>query len=127
MNLKADVVGLLVKQMKREGLPQPIREHRFHPTRKWQFDLAYPDLKLAFEYEGGIWVAGRHNRGGGYAKDIEKYNTAALMGWRVFRMYGDMIFKGQREMDEGWKLIQDVLFEFGPFFFLDGKLQALGD
>lgn len=117
MNLKADVVGLLVKQMKREGLPAPAKsnyqkqghEWQFHPTRKWRFDLAYPDLKLAFEYEGGIFSGGAHTRGKHFQSDCEKYNTAALMGWRVFRLHGDMIFKGQREMDEGWKLIQKAL------------------
>jgi len=108
-NLKADVVGLLVRQMAREGLPQAIREHRFHPIRKWQFDLAYPDLKLAFEYEGGIFSGGAHTRGKHFQSDVEKYNTSYLMGWTVFRLYGDMIYKGQREMDEGWELIRDAL------------------
>lgn len=105
-----DVVGLLIKQMEREGIPQAVREHRFHPVRKWRFDLAYPDWLIAFEYEGAIFAGGRHTRGAGYAKDIEKYNTAGLMGWRVFRLYGDMIFKGNREMDEGWELISRALW-----------------
>ncbi|MBN8457315.1 MAG: hypothetical protein J0M04_05685 [Verrucomicrobia bacterium] len=40
------------------------------------------------EIEGGIFLAGggRHNRGGGYAKDAEKYLEAALAGWRVLRL-----------------------------------------
>jgi len=108
-NLKADVVGLLVRQMAREGLPQAIREHRFHPIRRWQFDLAYPDRFIAFEYEGGIFSGGAHTRGKHFQSDCEKYNTAALMGWRVFRLHGDMIYKWAREMDEGWKLIRDAL------------------
>lgn len=66
-------------------LPEPVQEHRFHPPRRWRFDLAYPDLKIAVELEGGIWTMGRHTRGSGFVKDTEKYNQAVLDGWRVLR------------------------------------------
>lgn len=36
-------------------LPSPELEHKFHPTRKWRFDGAWPDQKIAFEVEGGTW------------------------------------------------------------------------
>ena len=29
-------------QLTRAGLPQPVAEFRFHETRKWRFDYAYP-------------------------------------------------------------------------------------
>jgi hypothetical protein len=67
------------------GLPEPEFEWRFHPTRKWRFDLAWPGHKVALEVDGGIWVAGRHSRGAGVKADWEKINTAQLLGWRVFR------------------------------------------
>jgi len=73
------------------GLPIPIREYKFHPTRKWRFDLAYPDQKIAIEAEGGTWVQGRHSRGVGFQADCEKYNTATLMGWRVLRFTRAMV------------------------------------
>jgi hypothetical protein len=66
-------------------LPLPIKEHRFHPVRKWRFDLAFIDHSLAVEIEGGIWLIGRHNRGAGFIKDMEKYNTATLFGWKLLR------------------------------------------
>ncbi|AUL97471.1 hypothetical protein FORC54_3326 [Vibrio vulnificus] len=44
--------------------------------------------------EGGTWANGRHTRGKGYAADCEKYNVAALEGWRVLRFTGDMIKSG---------------------------------
>ena len=65
------------------GLPQPEREHRFHPVRRWRFDFAWLDRKVAVEVHGGAWVTGGHNRAGHQASDNEKANTATLMGWKV--------------------------------------------
>ena len=65
------------------GIPGPVYEHKFHPTRKWRFDLAWPEHKLALEVQGGIHVRGRHTRGAALLKEWEKLNTAAAMGWRV--------------------------------------------
>lgn len=77
----------------------PVREYKFHPTRKWRFDFAWPDEKVAVEIEGGIWGGGRHTRGSGYTKDCEKYNVAVVMGWRVLRLTSPMI----DELEwEGW-------------------------
>lgn len=67
------------------GLPEPVAEYRFHPTRKWRFDYAWPRQKVALEVEGGVWTAGRHTRGSGFLRDMEKYNAAAVRGWRVLR------------------------------------------
>lgn len=62
-----------------------VKEYRFHPKRLWRFDYAFPEHKIALEVEGGVWTQGRHTRAEGFLGDIEKYNTASLMGWRVFR------------------------------------------
>lgn len=62
-----------------------FREYRFHIKRKWKFDFAFPELKVAIEFEGGIFAAGRHVRGKGFANDVEKYREATLSGWRVLR------------------------------------------
>ena len=75
--------------------PKPIREFVFAPPRKWRFDFAYPEKKIAIEIEGGIWSAGRHTRGKGFESDCEKYNTATLLGWRVYRFTGEMVGRGE--------------------------------
>lgn len=67
------------------GIPNPIAEYRFHPSRKWRFDYAWPDKLVALEVEGGVWSGGRHTRGAGFLKDMEKYNEAAGLGWAVVR------------------------------------------
>jgi len=70
---------------KANGIAVPAPEHRFHPTRKWRFDYAWPDKMVALELEGGLWARGRHTRGGGYIADMAKYNAATEAGWRVLR------------------------------------------
>jgi very-short-patch-repair endonuclease len=85
----------LIHQLALVGLPAPTREHRFHPVRRWRFDLAYPERKLAVEVEGGTWGKSRHTTGAGYEKDCEKYNAAVLAGWRVLRVTGDMVRDGR--------------------------------
>ena len=77
------------------GLSEPEREYRFHPKRRWRFDFAWPDLKIAVEIEGGVWTGGRHVRGAGFVKDCEKYNAAVEEGWRVLRFPGSMVSSGE--------------------------------
>lgn len=71
------------------------REYRFHPTRMWRFDFALPDQKIGVEVEGGTWSNGRHSRGAGFEKDCEKYNQAALHGWRVLTFTTGMVKRGE--------------------------------
>jgi hypothetical protein len=68
------------------GLATPVAEYRFHPERRWRFDLAWPEYRLALEIEGGLWVGGRHNSPQGFFRDLEKYNAAAVLGWRILRV-----------------------------------------
>ena len=60
-------------------------EFKFHPLRKWRADYCFPRSKLLVEIEGGFWSGGRHGRGGGAIKDMEKYNAAAILGYAVLR------------------------------------------
>lgn len=60
-------------------------EYRFHPVRLWRFDYALPSYRVAIEVEGGVWTAGRHIRPQGFLGDVEKYNAAATLGWRILR------------------------------------------
>jgi hypothetical protein len=79
--------GFLLMDMVWEvyGLPLPVGEFRFHPERRWRADYCWPDKKVIVEIEGGVWSRGRHTRGYGFVKDMEKYNEAGKLGYRVFR------------------------------------------
>jgi hypothetical protein len=69
-------------------LPIPVPEYRFHPRRKWRFDWAFPDQKIALEVQGGAYLiaGGRHTRGSGFETDAEKFSEAAILGWRILHV-----------------------------------------
>lgn len=75
-------------------------EYRFYPPRRWRFDYAIIDLKVAIEIEGASWTQGRHTRGKGFIADMEKYNRATLEGWRVLRYTPQQIDDIIRDMKE---------------------------
>ena len=70
-------------------------EVRFHGERRWRFDYAWPEHKIAFEVEGGAWTNGRHVRGKGYENDCVKYSEAAIHGWTVIRATTGMCSDGR--------------------------------
>jgi len=92
---KSELESELCFQMATDSLPEPAQEHRFHATRKWRFDFAWPEFKVACEVEGGTWADGRHTRGLGFQRDCTKYNEAALLGWLVLRVTGHHIETGK--------------------------------
>ena len=77
-----------------------VREVWFcHPKRNYRFDYALADetRKVAIEFEGIYYSTedGRsaHTDPMGYQKDCYKYNAAALLGWKVYRITYHMVMK----------------------------------
>lgn len=64
-----------------------VTEHMPFSDRKHRIDFAYPDLKIAIEKEGGLWMAGggAHSRPQNIERDIYKYTRLAVEGWIVIR------------------------------------------
>lgn len=89
------LVSDLLLQIKGAGLMEPELEVRFHSTRKWRLDIAWPERFVAVEVHGGTWSNGRHTRGDGFQKDRAKMNEAMLRGWKVLEVTGDQIKEGQ--------------------------------
>lgn len=77
------------------GLPIPIPEYKFHPERKWRIDFYFEAgcKRVALEVEGGAWTSGRHTRGSGYVKDVEKYNALTLAGIYLLRTFPSELHK----------------------------------
>lgn len=73
--------------------PEPVREYRFCPGRRWKADFAFTDAKVLVEIEGGVWLGrkGRHTNPKGFIADCDKYNTATLMGYAVIRLTGEYL------------------------------------
>jgi very-short-patch-repair endonuclease len=86
---------MFAKQIAHAGLAPVTREYQFMEGRRWRFDFAWPELRLAVEIEGGVWTNGGHTRGAGYVKNLEKYNAAAAQGWRLFRFHEGAVRNGE--------------------------------
>ena len=83
-----DYPAVLAFQLHALRLPEPVREHVFDEGgRKWRFDLAWVEQRVACEIDGGVFMAGggRHQRGTGFTEDAEKSNAAVMQGWRLYR------------------------------------------
>lgn len=120
-NSKSKWEVALIDQIANSDLPRPELEYKFHPSRRFRFDIAYPEYMVAIEVEGGSWgkpvvchncgtvvkerkrnggmipvfSGGRHNRPGGFSKDVEKYNEAAILGWILLRFTPNEIKNGK--------------------------------
>jgi len=70
---------------KEHGIPEPEFEVRFHPDRMWRSDICWRGRGLMLECDGGIFIAGGHNRGAQMLKTWEKENEACCMGYRILR------------------------------------------
>jgi len=88
-------------------LPPYETEYRFHPVRRFRFDVAWPDNQIAVELEGGIYSGGRHSRGKGFQNDCHKYNLAAECGWTVLRYTGEDLRKDPKGMVDQIKRVLD--------------------
>ena len=86
-----DRAEVFLRALEVRGLPRPEREWKFDANRRWRFDYAWPERMIALEVEGGVWTGGRHTRGAGFVKDMEKYNRAAVLGWRLLRVTPDKL------------------------------------
>lgn len=75
------------------------REFKFHEKRKWRTDFVLSHFKIAIECEGGIWRGGRHTRGSGFVKDVEKYNELSALGYRLLRFTPSDLKNPDRVLD----------------------------
>ena len=78
---------------------EPKREYKFYALRNWKADFCFVAEQIIVEVEGGIWNNGRHTRGAAFEKDCEKYNRAAMLGFRVLRYSTEMIERGDAIKD----------------------------
>ena len=91
----------LAAHLERHTDLRPRREYKFS-SHDYKVDFAFMRQRLAIEIEGGVWTNGRHTRGSGFIRDIEKYNALTLAGWRLLRYTPQMI------ADDPLKVIAEI-------------------
>jgi hypothetical protein len=104
---------LLIEQLRGKGYAA-LPEVRFHPERKWRIDVAATKYQWTFdqltpgpapigggswcyaiEINGGAWSRGRHTRGAGYIRDLEKLNALTELGWRILQFTPQQVRTGE--------------------------------
>ena len=126
----------ILATLRAHGFPEPDVEHRFHPTRKWRFDFAWPTARVALEKEGGLYqgsgsrcsccrqpLGGAHRSVSGILRDIEKYNAAQSLAWHVIRQAPDKLL-----LLSSLKLLAGMLHMRGlEFTFFDHPQRRISD
>ncbi|GII26386.1 hypothetical protein Pme01_59830 [Planosporangium mesophilum] len=69
------------------GLPMPAVQHPV-PEANVRLDLAYPQVKLAIEYDGD-----HHRERRRFQLDIARLNRLRLLGWTVLRFTADDVLR----------------------------------
>lgn len=84
VSLSKDKIELILIALKIDF----VKECKFLEDRKFRFDFAVIDKKIAIEYEGVFSSSSgmsRHTSWKGYTEDLNKYNLALINGWKVLR------------------------------------------
>ena len=82
-----------------KGVSSEVRFAKDTLGRQWQFDVAWPPVQVALEFEGGVFgrsrgkpcpycgetPKGRHTTGSGFIRDLQKYNAARALDWIVMQ------------------------------------------
>ena len=64
------------------GLPRPVQQHEIRTNgRTIRIDLAYPQARIAIEFDGWTY----HSTRGAFDNDRARANELELLGWTVLR------------------------------------------
>ncbi len=87
----------LAEQIRNARLPEyPLRQWRWHLTRRWRADFGWPLAYLLVEVDGGQWKQGTgHNTGTGRERDCIKDAEAALLGFATMRFTTNLVRSGK--------------------------------
>ena len=76
-------------------LPNPERNYKFWPGRRFELDFAWPIQKVALEIQGAVRSGkGGHQTMQGMMDDYIKHNRAALDGWILLLVTQQQVHNG---------------------------------
>lgn len=111
ISVEKNTITTMLWVMKKEGtIENYVEELVFDSIRRFRFDWAIPDLKIAIEYEGIFSKKSRHTTISGYTEDCEKYNLAIANGWKVLRYTAKNYTNLEKDLKKILKLQHIVLF-----------------
>lgn len=105
MSKQKDLERMLCSELEKEddippwdSYPGPSNFKFNRPVNGMEFDIAWPEYKVAIEVNGGQWASGKmgHNSGSGVERDARKQNWAILKGWLLLWLVTDHIEKQMR-------------------------------
>ena len=84
------------QQLRLVGI-QVETEFVFAAPRRWRSDYRVQGTMVLIEFEGGLFAKGKqgHSSVSGILRDMEKYNSAALLGYTVIRIAPNHVISGQ--------------------------------
>jgi hypothetical protein len=87
------------------GLPPPILQHEIvdRSGRIWRVDFAWPDRKVAVEYDGFDW----HSDPEKFRRDRQKRAALQELGWTVMSIVGDDVRR------RAWDMVRRIDIELG--------------
>ena len=93
--MKSELEDLLAFQIRAAELPEPEREYRFYPERRFRADFAFVKQRLLIEINGGLYMPrSGHRTAKGVLRDMTKANLAALGGWLYLQFSADQVQDG---------------------------------
>jgi len=114
----------LAMQLRAMKIPHKT-QYRFHEKRMWRFDFAFPEIQLAVEVQGvtniqfhkGKPFIGGHQSPQGMKNDLEKFDEAMRLGWRVYQCEQQMVSSG--------RALQTIEILLGRARISEGRQRAL--
>ena len=77
------------------GIGGFLAEQHIIPGRRFRFDFAWYEERVALEVHGVYGKKSRHRTAGGFQRDRVKMNLAQLEGWLVIEAGTDHIKSGE--------------------------------
>jgi very-short-patch-repair endonuclease len=77
------------RRCEEHGLPRPVWEFEFHPSRKFRADFAWPAYRVILELDGGLFGKKTHGAIAKLLSDRERDIETQLVGWIVLRIPWD--------------------------------------